>query len=665
MALDLPQPARKEFEKAVALFNAGRLAVAEEICAALEASYPQEVEVAHFGGVLANRMGNYELAVRRLSRCVELAPKRARAHAALGFALEQLGRLGEAGESFAAAIAAEPGLGQAHNGLGVVKVKQGDASAALPFFERAMALDASSVEPRLNAAHALLDLGFFVPAAQRFREAAALARDDGVLRTAAAGLYQSDELGEAEKILRMLLARNPSDGAAKAQLALVLEAKGLGDEALAAVRSAVEQSPGEAAVQSACGTILMRRGRNEEAVAHLRKALSLDPSHGESMVNLATALRESGREEESRSEMRAVESKLDAVGLARLATLYTRIGDSAKSIELAERAIAASAHLHNAHATLATQLLRTGELERGWREYLYRPTRGDEVIRQVIRGTYPPPLPSALAGRDILILPEQGLGDMLFFLRYAKPLADAGAKLHTMRLDERLVPMVMRALAIDVWPDDHPVGDAAIVVWAGDLALFSRPLTGSDVCPPLALPPLPGRVARMRERLGPAKGPRIGVAWRAGTAPSPALGRKRVLWKDIGPSMLGEALAGVPAQFVSIQRRPGEGATDEFSGALGAGVVDCADVNEDLEDMLALLSLLDDYVGVSSTNVHLRAGLGRGGRILVPYPPEWRWQAAGRSPWFGDFGIYRQAVDGDWQQALGRLHDDLTREAGQ
>ncbi|MFZ3320853.1 MAG: hypothetical protein WA190_00670, partial [Usitatibacter sp.] len=134
-------------------------------------------------------------------------------------------------------------------------------------------------------------------------------------------------------------------------------------------------------------------------------------------------------------------------------------------------------------------------------------------------------------------------------------------------------------------------------------------------------------------------------------------------WKDVSPAMLGEALAGLPFQFVSIQRRPADGATRELEDALGASVVDLSDVNEDLEDMLALLSLLDGYVGVSSTNIHLLAALGRGGRILVPNPPEWRWQAAGKSPWFGDFDSYRQTPEGDWSEALGRLRQDLTREA--
>ena len=36
--------------------------------------------------------------------------------------------------------------------------------------------------------------------------------------------------------------------------------------------------------------------------------------------------------------------------------------------------------------------------------------------------------------------------------------------------------------------------------------------------------------------------------------------------------------------------------------------------------MLALLSLIDEYVGVSNTNMHLRAGVGKTAKVLVPAP---------------------------------------------
>jgi hypothetical protein len=91
-------------------------------------------------------------------------------------------------------------------------------------------------------------------------------------------------------------------------------------------------------------------------------------------------------------------------------------------------------------------------------------------------------------------------------------------------------------------------------------------------------------------------------------------------------------------------------------------VHDLSVASEDLEDMLALLSLLGEYVGVSNTNMHLMAGVGRTARVLIPHPPEWRWTVReGESPWFPGFETYRQQADGDWTPALGRLARDLRR----
>ena len=89
-------------------------------------------------------------------------------------------------------------------------------------------------------------------------------------------------------------------------------------------------------------------------------------------------------------------------------------------------------------------------------------------------------------------------------------------------------------------------------------------------------------------------------------------------------------------------------------------VHDFSALNDDLEDMLALLGLIDDYVGVSNTNMHLRAGVGGRARVLVSNPPEWRWMTDGEtSPWFPGYKVYRQAVTGDWSGALVTLTHDM------
>jgi hypothetical protein len=73
------------------------------------------------------------------------------------------------------------------------------------------------------------------------------------------------------------------------------------------------------------------------------------------------------------------------------------------------------------------------------------------------------------------------------------------------------------------------------------------------------------------------------------------------------------------------------------------------------------MHLLDDYVAVSNTNTHLRAATGKGARVLVTSPAEYRWMAKGdTSPWFPGFVLYRQDADFSWDRALARLHADLT-----
>jgi len=663
MSHRLPPAAQKEFERAVSLFREGRLATADGICTDLLVRYPQDAEVAHFGGILANRMGRYDIAVQRLKRCVQAEPHRARAQAALGLAHEQLGQLEEAQRAFASAVKAEPSFAEAHNGLGVAMLRAGRAAEAAASFDRALALDPRSAETRLNFANALRRLGREALAAQHYREAAALAagRDD-LLRIATLGILDSGDAQGAIPLLRDLLSRTPGDAIARSQLALALDATGSPAEALEEVRQAVVSGPDVADVHNAHGTVLLHEARWEEARAALEKALRLHPTLADARLNLALALHELGRDAEALECMRAVEGQLDPRGLARLATLYNNFGRPDRTIELAERALSASPSLADAHTTLSLALISTGELRRGWKEYAFRPTRGRVLLEDVAVGRYPPRLPASLAGRDVVIMAEQCLGDVLLFLRYAVPLVAAGARLHLGNCDPRLVPLVKRALPVDVWEKGRTVPSDALLVWAGDLAAFVQPLGARDAEPPLAIGALPEWREKVRARLAGDSRPAVGLAWRAGTPPRTGPIGHISLSKEISARALGTALAGLPLRWVVVQRRPTEEELRELEAGLGEKPLDLSPVNENLEEVLAAMAELDDYAGVSNTNIHLRAGLGLGGRILVPFPADWRWQSAGDSPFFEKFTTYREAPAG-WDEALARLRADLERLA--
>jgi hypothetical protein len=134
------------------------------------------------------------------------------------------------------------------------------------------------------------------------------------------------------------------------------------------------------------------------------------------------------------------------------------------------------------------------------------------------------------------------------------------------------------------------------------------------------------------------------------------------LYKEIDIAMLATTLRAWPGTVLVLQRLPQQAEVAAFAKALGRAAHDLSATNDDLVDMAALLHLIDDYVGVSNTNMHLRAGVGRTARVLIPFPPEFRWMSAGNeAPWFRGFRIYREPPNRDWQPVMNALREDIGR----
>jgi hypothetical protein len=289
---------------------------------------------------------------------------------------------------------------------------------------------------------------------------------------------------------------------------------------------------------------------------------------------------------------------------------------------------------------LALVDLAEGKFADGWMNYLFRPTVDRKTVPLV-------ELPQDLTGTLIEIIDEQGLGDVLFFLRFAPMLRARGAALRY-DADPRIAGIVSRMLEFGSASPTARMLRAAL----GDLPYL---LNAESVPPPLHVPVLADRNAAVAAKLraaGPP--PYLGLTWRAGQR------TEGFLFKEVALEALGRALAPAPGTFVSVQRNPQADDYARLEQAAGRKIADLSAYNDDLEDMLALMHLLDDYVGVSNTNMHLRAAAGRSARVLVPNPAEYRWMAAGAgSPWFPEFSVYRQAPTGSWDVALTRLAGDL------
>lgn len=440
---------------------------------------------------------------------------------------------------------------------------------------------------------------------------------DGLIQRSLAA-HQQGRIDEAERGYREVLEKDPGNAIATHYLGMVAWQRGDPAGAEAMMREALRANGAIPDFHNNLGLLLRDTGRIDEALACFRATLAADAGWYEAHNNLGLALEAAGRPEEAIAAYR--------------------------------EAIAAQPAFAAAHQNLARALLASGDFAAGWAHYRWR------LAAQGIARTVPPARAAALAaslhGRRFVLRSEQGLGDVLFFLRFAPELVRRGAAL-AFRGDPRLHAMLARSGLFTLGIEGDDASDAGVeTVYVGDLPGLLEAHDPARFPHALDLSPLPQRVARMRALLE-AAGPRpwTALTWRAGVASS---GPARTQVKELAPAQLGAALHGARGTWIGIQRLPRPGEREAMSAAIGADVGDFSEANDDLEDMLALLSLVDGYVGVSNANAHLRASVGGTMEVLVPHPPEWRWGLAGEaSPWFRSMRVIRQQPDGRW--------DDLHR----
>ena len=614
-----PEPTPAILARGLEHHQAGRLSEAEAHYRRVLAAETRNAEALHLLGVLAHQAGRFEAAIESIGGAIAAGPGIALFHNSMGAALKALDRLDEAIGHYRQALSLDSAYVDAHVNLGNALHASDDLGAAIAQYEHAVALAPSYAEAHAALGGAQAETGESSRAAQSLRRAIELDPGSTEAHNNLAILLAAE--GQREQAIdhyRRAIAGRPDIIGIQFNLGVLLRDEGHAMEAAECFGKAAALEPGNEAAHYMLGRALEDQDRFEDAIASYRRALAIDPAHADAFNDLGNALKELGRHGEA--------------------------------IEAYSQAIAARPDFPWAESNRALVYLTIGNFADGWRDYQARgsvKSRAHTYWRRAI--------PPSLEGKRVFILKDQGLGDEVFFLRFAPEIKARGAWI-AYRADPRIASLFERLAFLDegiVGETEPDCIDLRLSV--GDLPYLLGMTEADQVPPSIGLAALADRVAGMKERLaafGPP--PYIGVTWRAGT-------QKRNRLSKIGPlEGIAQALRPVKATIVALQRNPDDGEIGAFADALARPCHDLTGLNEDLEEMLALLALLDDYVCVSNTNVHLRHALGKDCRVLVPYPPDFRWMAkGGESPWFPGTPAYRQTQSGDWRPALEALGRDL------
>jgi tetratricopeptide (TPR) repeat protein len=479
-------------------------------------------------------------------------------------------------------------------------------------------------------------LSCYEAALQLLPEHDAIANDLGRL---AFRLGQKDV---AERLFTHYLAAHPGHPEAANNLACALRDQQRFDEAIDVLKPTLAAHPDSVLMWNTLGTVVNERGDIDEAITFYGEALRLDPKFARARYNRGNARLTNGELDGALEDVEAGLAAADA--------------EDRPMMRLA----------------LALALIARGDLERGWAEYEVRndPAYSDATRFLIERSRWAPD--TDLAGKTLLVVGEQGLGDEILFanalpdvLRALGPDGTLVLAVETrqVKLFQQSFPQATVGAHATFKVDGRVILRAAPFVdlggvdcWTpmGSLLRRFRPSVDSFPTTPSFLRADPARVAHWRETLstlGPE--PKIGVLWKSLKVDS---ARQRFfaafdLWR--------ETLKTPGVRFVNLQYGD---CAEELAAARAEGLEvwnpTDIDLKDDLDEVAALACALDLVIGPANATTNIAAACGA--RVwLVSEPGAWPMLGTDRYPWYPTVRAFVTPTLNRWDLALAAVNAAL------
>jgi Flp pilus assembly protein TadD len=463
---------------------------------------------------------------------------------------------------------------------------------------------------------------------------------------------QSGRLNEAEQIYRRIIELQPNSTTALNNLGSVLLRRHEFEEAIAACQEALKIQPEFPEAHINLSQAYLATGRVEEAIDALRRTLAIRPDLTEGWNNLGNAYLVTDQLD------KALEAFHRALALqpgwphvhSNLGKARQTANDLDGAIASFRAALALQPDLPITHLNLGIALLLRGEYLEGWREYEWR-WRTREFDVQKRNFAKPHWDGSELNGRRILLFAEQGFGDTIQFVRYAKLVADRGGEVvlecqpqlcRLLRGARGVTEVARPGLELPAFDTHCPLLSLARI-FGTELTTIPAAVPYNSVDKEM--------VGKWKARLAPDQSKlKVGLAWAGGTSD-----RNRSL-----PLKLLLPLAQIPGvslyslQYGAEARQIEDSGMPIQNGKMSANF-------EDFADTAGLISQLDLVVTIDTAVAHLAGSMGKPVWVLLKFAPDWRWLLdRADSPWYPTMRLFRQKRFSEWESPIRQAVEALS-----
>ena len=478
--------------------------------------------------------------------------------------------------------------------------------------------------------------------------------------------YTTKQLSEALVEIEYALSLSPANPLYHANLATVLNDLGELSRAEHHYQSSLKTAPDNAAAVNGLGIIARKQLKYNLAITYYRRAIELDANFATAHNNLANVLTLIGRFDEALSHTQtALEYEpTNADAWNNQGFAYTMLGEFDRANASLEQAIHLNPDLAVANFNLAANRLRDGNYLEGWDKYEWRLRLNGQNPHIDPRKIRLPSL-TELKNSHILLIAEQGMGDFLQFVRFAKILYEQNIRI-TASCDERLIPLISHLPWFnELIPRDAKPPNCDYAIPMMSLARLLG-ITPENI--PLETPYLgvPKRLTdSWRAKLPKDKNLLIGITW-FGNPDNPV----NILRSP--PLENFSMLADIPGtRLVSLQTGPAvQDLLDrrERLNPLDLGTFEAQKtLTFSFPDTAAILLNLDVFITSCTVTAHLAGALGIPTWLVLSHVSDWRWGTTEvSSRWYPSVRLFRQQTSGDWPSAFAAVRlalEDLRDDA--
>lgn len=417
------QELNREFQSALAQYNAGHFTEAAAQLQSLLPRAPQSFEVHELLGMTYSSLAQDEKAIVQLEAAVRLKPDSAAARTNLAASLSHAGKTDLAGEQFRKALVLEPADYSANHNLGEFYIQSGKLAEASPLLEKAWEINPAAYDNGYDLAqadlltgrleegrkviqgllaeknsgelHNLLGQidekdGKFLDAAREFETAARIDPTDDNLFAWGTELLLHRTYEPAIDVFRFATQRYPNSPRLQIGLGMALYARGLYEEAVTALLAAADLSPADARCYQFLARAYDSSPKQVDAVTErFRRYAELEPGNARAQYYYAMSLWKGKRLEGANPDLQQVELLLKksialdgtfADAHVQLGNLYADQHEYQQSIAEYERALELDPNLPDAHYRLGTDYVHVGDKDRAEKEFaVYQKLRAEHL----------------------------------------------------------------------------------------------------------------------------------------------------------------------------------------------------------------------------------------------------------------------------------------------